>query len=467
MRTVAKPSSAALLLRAFVGLLAFAVFPFSAAHAGAKKPATGAIDITKLHQEIAGFGASEAYYQGWLARNPHSDEIYDALFGPVNGLHTDFLRLQNRFRYVPDANFDKDAVDIVKHANALRGSPLTIVMSSWSPPASLKSNHDEKNGGTLALKNGHYDYAGFAQYWRDSVVVYRALGVDPTYVSIQNEPDEKTDYESCRFNPSEAPWNGESNAGYAQALDAVYRKFQELPSPPHLLGPETIGIGYGNEQAFEKAMNLQQVYAVTHHDYTGGDKAKPETYVPAMQAIKDENPGRLLFQTEYYTEGGFETAEMIHFSLAAEEANLYFYWPYAWPSTASTMLTVEDPAQPEKWKTPHGWGYTDGYFAMKQYSYFIHAGYHRVEAKSSDDEILLSAYLSGKGDKLVVVAINTSASAESSIKLKLGGFAQGRSRVVRTSFPNKPERFAEAGPLGADGLLTLPAHSVATVEIVR
>jgi glucuronoarabinoxylan endo-1,4-beta-xylanase len=433
----------------------------------AQKPATGTIDTTKLHQEIAGFGASEAYYQGFITKHPHSKEIYDALFGPENGLHTDFLRLQNSFRYATNLDFSTDTVDLVKHANALRSSPMTIVMSSWSPPAVIKSNASEKNGGTLIRKNGKYDYADFAQYWQDSVRVYRALGIDPTYVSIQNEPDETTDYESCRFNPTEAPYKGEVFAGYAEAVDAVYKAFQKIASPPLLLGPETIGIGYGNEKAFTDAVDPHEIYAVTHHLYTGGDKNASDTYIPELQAVKDATPGRLRFMTEYYTETGFQTALMIHDSLTVEDVSLYLYWPYGWPSEGGTLLHVENPFEPAKWKNKEGWAYTDGYFALKQFSYFIHAGYHRVDATSTNDDIKLSAYLSPKKNKLVVVAINNSAKHANSIRLKRGGFAGGTSVVYRTTFPNTPERFAKLGPLGADNVLMLPSHSVATVEITK
>jgi O-glycosyl hydrolase len=130
-------------------------------------------------------------------------------------------------------------------------------------------------------------------------------------------------------------------------------------------------------------------------------------------------------------------------------------------------LDVENPNEPSKWTTPQGWSYTDGYFALKQYSYFIHARYSRVEAKSSDDDIKLSAYLSPQGDKLVVVAINTSTTAENSIKLRLGSFDHGKSVVYRTTFPNSAERFANVGALGNDATVTLPPHSVATLEITR
>jgi glucuronoarabinoxylan endo-1,4-beta-xylanase len=442
----------------------------TAAFGYARKPVSGSVDTTKLHQEIAGFGASEAYFQGYVANHPHSVEIYDALFGPVNGLHTDFIRLQNSFRYATNLDFVKDTLTIVKHANALRTSPLTVVMTSWSPPAVLKSNGSEKNGGTLIKKNGKYDYADFAQYWQDSVTVYRKLGIDPTYVGIQNEPDETTDYESCRFNPKEGVYKGEAWAGYAEAVDAVYKALQKLPNPPHLIGPETIGIGYGNEAAFTQALNPKEIDAVAHHLYTGGDKTDSDSYTPALQAVKDETPGRLRFMTEYYTADGFQTAVMIEDSLAVEEVSLYLYWPYAWPSTdgGGTLLNVEDPADPTKWKTKNGWSYTDGYYAMKQFSYFIHAGYHRVETTTNNDEVKLSAYLSPKKDKLVVVAINMSAKEANSVKLKLGEFDHAaQSAVYRTTFPATSEQFAKLGALGADDVVNLPPHAVATVELSR
>jgi O-glycosyl hydrolase len=436
----------------------------------ARKPATGTVDPTKLHQEIAGFGASEAYYQGFLAKHPHRAEIYDALFGPVNGLHTDFLRLQNSFRYATNLDFVADTLDIVKQANALRSNPMTIIMASWSPPAQLKSNGSEKNGGTLIKKNGKYDYADFAQYWQDSVKVYRALGIDPTYVSIQNEPDQTTEYESCRFNPSEAVFRGMAWAGYAEALDAVYKAFQSLPNPPHLLGPETIGIGDPNFAAFVPALNAKEINAVEHHLYTGGDKADSDTYIPALKMAKNETPGMLRFQTEYYTASGFQTALMIEDSLVEEEVSMYLYWPYAWPSKdgGGTLLAIEDPSDPSKWTSKDGWSYTDGYYAMKHFSYFIHAGYHRVDADSSNGDIRLSAYLSPKHDKLVVVAINKSAKDENAVRLKLGDFERRTASVVyRSTFPNTAEHFQKLGALGPDDVIELPPQSVATVEITK
>jgi len=201
-------------------------------------------DFSTANQTIAGFGGAEAFYLNYLDSHPNQTEIYTALFDPGNGLGLTFLRLQNLYYQFNGSNattFDPDTPLVVKAANAAHGAPLTLVMSSWSPPASIKSNNSVDNGGTLNTVNGAYNYAGFAQFWSNSVNAYAALGVSPSYISIQNEPDFTASYASCRFNPTEAPYGNPatSYAGYGLAFDAVYKALQTLSSPPKMLGPET------------------------------------------------------------------------------------------------------------------------------------------------------------------------------------------------------------------------------------
>ena len=45
-------------------------------------------------------------------------------------------------------------------------------MSSWAPPAFLKSNGQVGKGGTLIYTNGSFAYTNFAQYWYDSLEAY-------------------------------------------------------------------------------------------------------------------------------------------------------------------------------------------------------------------------------------------------------------------------------------------------------
>ena len=120
----------------------------------------------------------------------------------------DILRLGNwyqkreldraRRRDTPFA--DSPSVQIVQKAAAARGgTPPTILMSAWTPPAYLKSNGVTRPprgrsgqtypAGTLIRGRGAYAYSEYADWWVRSLQAYAAEGVVPDYVSIQNEPD--------------------------------------------------------------------------------------------------------------------------------------------------------------------------------------------------------------------------------------------------------------------------------------
>jgi hypothetical protein len=99
------------------------------------------LDFSYRRQTVQGFGASLAFYANWLTAHPNKQEIYSALFDRDNGLGLSMLRVANWFRYQSNPNFDPDAAEFVRAAGSIRnGSPIPILMSSWSPPKSLKSN---------------------------------------------------------------------------------------------------------------------------------------------------------------------------------------------------------------------------------------------------------------------------------------------------------------------------------------
>ncbi len=216
--------------------------------------AHASLSFAAANQTITGFGAAEAFDLTYLDAHPYASEMYRALFDPTAGLGLTYLRVQNLYR--PNVTgFDPDTPAIVAAANAAHGSPLTILMSSWSPPANLKSN-GTVNGcsapvnnvcggtvGTLIQVNGAYDYADFATYWYNALSAYQTLGVTPGYISIQNEPDFTAPYTGNRFNPTEATYNGTNFAGYGLAFDAVYKKIQGLSAVPKMVGPETLSAG--------------------------------------------------------------------------------------------------------------------------------------------------------------------------------------------------------------------------------
>lgn len=457
------------------------------------------------NQTITGFGAAEAFDLTYLTQAPYSAEMYKALFDPSAGLGLSILRIQNLYRGTP-TGFDSDTPKIVSAANAAAGTPLTLLMSSWSPPANLKSNGSVNgcttvtNGvctggvGTLATANGSYNYAGFAQYWYDSLNAYAALNVTPTYISIQNEPDWSATYAGMRLNPTEAPYNGQSYAGYGLAFDAVYKKLQTLGTAPKMVGPETLSAG---QTFLDMAAQIPpaEIGAMAHHLYnvnagsassTGAiiSGANPDTGIAALTALNSAYPTQQKFMTEYYDTPGFYNALSIHNALVYGNDNAYVFWQGVWPSQLTTakdqsadqqgLLYVDSPTT----STPvfnHGWTYNDSYYAMKHYSYFVRPGYVRYTATIDGANERASVFQSPDKKTTVIVILNTGASADG-LALDLSSIPYTTSTIYRSTF-SQPittgERFLNLGsyvaPSGTtvntSGGISLPSQSVVTIVL--
>ena len=443
---------------------------------------TARINVAKTHQTIDGFGAATAYYQNWIAEHPNKKALYATFF---KGLNLSILRLQNGYRPAKSADFAKNDADIVRGAQTALGHPIRILMSSWSPPAALKSTGDEKYGGTLAQENGAFVYDKFANYWADALGAYKKVGITPTWVSLQNEPDWKADWETCLFQPKETPDDkGVALAGYDKALAAVHRRFQSVPGAPKLLGPETLGIGNQRVQDYLGAgdsAQARQVDGVAFHLYYGGDHQAPDTFIPALNGIRDSYPAKPKWMTEFGRSDGFQTAWCIHNSLTESDANAYVYWAGLWPGV-DTLITIDNPEAPRTtWKQPNGFAPTDRYYGLKHYSYFIGPGYTRVDATVSDPTVKVSAFVSGDKTRLVAVVLNTSLTAPAKLALNMAGFTAKSSAMYRsilpppTVTPTTGEKIGVCGPgerfraLGAlpKGLLTLPPRSIVTIVLTR
>jgi O-glycosyl hydrolase len=443
--------------------------------------ANGTIDLTTKYQTIVGFGGAEAFYGSYLDQHPNRAQIYTALFDPTKGLGLTFLRVQNSYYNYNGSNassFDTDTPAIIQAANQTAGTPLQILMSSWTPPAAIKSNNDINNGGTLNTVNGGYNYAGFAQFWHDSLAAYAALGVTPNLISIQNEPDFTASYVSCRFNPTEAAFSGQSYAGYDKAFDAVYQAIQTLPNPPKMIGPESFSTT--NALAYATALEGEtpqssEVYALAHHLYNvSSSDPNPDDGSTALQSLASQFPQPLKFETEYYDAPGFNTAWNINNAFTLANDNSYFYWGLAWPSTIANgqasdqagLLYIDNPfASTTTWAFPQGWSYNDAYYAFKHFSFYVRPGYVRYGAGIDNANERISAYESPDQKTLVVVVLNVSASATDTFALSSGSFSYTKSTVIRSTFSTPiatGERWNNLGGLPSAGL-SLPPQSVATI----
>ena len=426
------------------------------------------IDPTKTYQTIEGLGGATAFYAGWITAHPYKQEIYTNAFA---GLNLSMLRLGDWYRYPATlAGFDSAATEIVANGNRVLGHPVPVYMSSWSPPAFLKSNGQVANGGTLIYTNGSFAYTNFAQYWYDSIQAYRSNGVNLTWISIQNEPDFVAGYDSCIFHPTEDTVNGTNYASYSKALNAVYQRLTNLPSPPKLLAPEPVHISFGDLSNYGATMNSNSFYGAAHHLYGDGG-ATGDSFIAAIKSATNVFPSKPHFMTEYGDVFDMiECANLIHNELVVEQVSGYNHWSLVWPGTNGGLIQIENPyASQATWTnappgTPtqsHGWWYSPSYWSMKHFSYFLNPGYKRVSATDNDNNVRSSAFLSPDGLRLVVVLINTNSSVSSAMSFNFGIFSVGKSSVYQTA--NTNYYFRSLGAL-TNGQV-LPPRSLTTVVL--
>src|SRR5690606_2925607 len=131
-------------------------------------------------------------------------------------------------------------------------------------------------------------YEQFAAWWRESMDAYAAIGVEPDYISIQNEPDfTPPSWEGCRFDPVEGTY-----PGYDQALTAVKAAVSDLSKQPKFVGPESVGLRYDKLRNYNTAMSDSNVDVLAHHLYDGDYWKSPDAFVPLLKEASEYLDGR-------------------------------------------------------------------------------------------------------------------------------------------------------------------------------
>lgn len=78
---------------------------------------------------MVGWGASLAYYEGWLTSHPKKAEIYDVIF---KELSLDILRVRNAYGY--DNTMIAKVKEFNQAAQKSLGHPIDMLTTSWGPP---------------------------------------------------------------------------------------------------------------------------------------------------------------------------------------------------------------------------------------------------------------------------------------------------------------------------------------------
>jgi len=448
----------------------FTVADLDAGNPGQPPSVTVTLDLTKTYQVIEGLGGAICFYNGWVTAHPYKLEIYTNAFA---GLNLSMLRLGNWFRYTNSPDYS--AYEIVSNATRVLGRPVPILMSSWAPPAFLKSNGQCGGGGTLATNaNGQFMYDEFGQYWYDALQAYRSNGVWPTWISIQNEPDWEADYDSCIFRPTEGVYNGTNYASYAKALEAVYKKITNLPSPPKILAPEVVHIRWNTLSNYCRTLNPNYFYGVAYHLYGDSIDGTIDGFIPSLRESTNYFPEKARFMTEYGVSNMVEAATLIHNCLTEGRVSGFNYWNLVWPGVDGGLIQIEFPWDRSRWTnappgTPtqsRGYWLAPAYWAMKHYSYFVEPGSVRVGVTCTDTNVRATAFLTPGNVRLVVVLINRSSTATFILNFDSEPFpyvasAAYQTRTADVYTPGNTNRFVYLGTAAQP--LILPPESLTTL----
>ena len=417
--------------------------------------AVGKIDAGIRYQNFEGFGAAGGYDPNWLTAHPKKEELYKLMF---KDLGLDIYRIQNLYG-INSAYIDNTA-EIINGANKVLPEPIKIMIASWSPPLALKStNHT--TGGTLKKDaDGKYVYDEFATWWTDSLSDLANRGINIDYMSIQNECDIVTPYASCKFSPAEdVNW-----AGYNLAFEAVYKKLYSRMGDkmPKMLAPETMGFGRSRPY-IDAIIDTNHVYAWTHHLYSDGSGGydNPEGYVAALRKYAARYAGKPFFQTEYSRNPDFNdaifTARHIHNSLNYENAASYCYWSlFRRGNIGGGLVTLAAPIGSEGFKI------NPTYYAFKQFSAFINAGWQRIEASTNSPALRITAFISPDSNRMSIVITNTSADTDIALALSTDNFKINAGKIYRTS---RTENCIPAGDFNKDKTVILPKNSITTLAL--
>lgn len=438
------------------------------------------IDLAKRHQTIDGFGFFGAQSVWWGGGPFVTDEWADLV---INDLGLTLWR-NELYGHIPvtannngmDGWWDKQRPVVLKlkeKADAA-GEPLQVVLSVWSPPASMKCQaevkwagegtrsaepHNSKNeGGTLCV--GQED--AYAKWLVSGLKMYADVGVQVAALSLQNELMFREPYSSCVYTSA---WYNALLAKVGPQLKAAYPKVR-------IFGSENMLSMEGGEKDFQyfyhmgllndpAALAQLDIWAV--HGYSDGVQA---TAIGMHRGLwwrhfeKFAQPsGKPSWMTETsgYADswegsggkpGAIDLAIAIHAALQHGRASGWIWWQ------GSDMGGIDE------FSLMQGTKRGKKYYASKQFYRYIRPGARMVELAVENEPLVLAAAFDHPERKTFTVVVINLADQDKRISLAGTGLP-AKYEVIRTTAELDAKNL---GVAAADQIL-LPPKSVTTLVV--
>jgi glucosylceramidase len=391
--------------------------PALAFSSAAPSSETVVVDPTRTFQTMTGFGGSitdSSAYLLYTLPPSQRDQVMHMLFDPTTGDGLDFLRqpigasdmvatsqdytyddmpagqtdyLQQHFSIAHDKT---QILPLLREAEATNPH-ITIMATPWSPPAWMKTG-DSLIGGRLI--DDPRIYFSYAQYLLKFIEAYRDQGVAVDYISVQNEPQNRT---PAAYPGTDMPsWQEEKviedlgpmlrSARLHTKILAYDHNWQEHPNDIASTPPDETADINSYPQNVLNSPAARWISGVAFHCYYGDPSA--------MTAFHNEYPNVETFETECSGSQSSDPANTFSDTLKWHARNLEIGSTRNWSQSVVNWNIALDPSG-----GPHlgGCGTCTGiltigpgttvtpnaeYFALGHLSRFVQPGAVRIASTS-------------------------------------------------------------------------------------
>lgn len=175
---------------------------------------------------------------------------------------------------------EKYMIPMLRDAQEAAGKPLELMLSPWSPPAFMKTNHQRTQGGSLKPE--------YRKLWADYIcryiIEFARRGFKVKRISLQNEPKAVQRWDSCIYT--------------AQEEKEFLRDFMYPALQAHGLDEVEIFIwDHNKERAYERLRDLldeetdRMIAGVAFHWYSG-------EHFEALDLVRRQFPGKKMIVSE-------------------------------------------------------------------------------------------------------------------------------------------------------------------------
>jgi glucuronoarabinoxylan endo-1,4-beta-xylanase len=452
--------------------------------AGGAPPSTGiTVKLDATRQTIQGFGINSA-----LMPSDKSIPV-DKLFGTTgaDAIGLSILRV----------GMNTDGSLTGKSVAEAKAKGAKIIGSTWSPPATCKSNNNTQQGGYLLEKCFDSWSTTIANFAKAQGLYAMSIGNESDFASCKAKgPPCTDDYDTTTFTakqmvawvkvagpklkaqgikviaPEASEWiHAWSNASATGSLVASHPHssdplncgcYSNTPSETGCAQTCLDGNGYDyghwmwKDQEAWKAFDIfgvheydSQIAYAWPADVNAGkrDKEVWQTEMSGVMYWPEQGPSTDI-------NNGLAVAGWIHSALTVGEASAWLYWWYeAYYQDDNEGLAL----------TKGGSTIAKRYYTLGNYSKFVRPDYVAVDVTgNSSTDVLLSAYKSPTDGTVVVVAINKGAAA-ATVPIGISGGTAPATMTPNVTSATDSLKAGTAVPVtGGSFMAALPSKSVTT-----